>query len=111
MCNFGKKSIPEIHCESRGLLLFVVPNPDEVARLGEGVPGDMEPAGAGEELVCVLTTAQEVDQALELLRVAGADVGGAALKPLRLNDGFTVDGYALEVAGEIREALKGLVGE
>ena len=30
-------------------------------------------------------------------------------KPLRLNDGFTVDGYALEVANEIREALSGLV--
>ncbi len=51
LCNFGKKSIPEIHCESRGLLLFIVPNPDEVAGLAGGVPGDVEPAGAGEELV------------------------------------------------------------
>ena len=32
-------------------------------------------------------------------------------KPLHVDKDFTVDGYALEVAGEIREALKGLVGE
>ena len=48
-----------------------------------------------------------------LITVTRRDDGSLRLnfKPLRLNDGFTVDGYALEVAGEIREALKGLVGE
>ena len=48
-----------------------------------------------------------------LISVTRRDDGSLRLnfKPLRLNDGFTVDGYALEVAGEIREALKGLVGE
>ena len=30
-------------------------------------------------------------------------------KPLHVDKDFTVDGYALEVANEIREALKGLV--
>jgi len=53
-----------------------------VAGLAGGVPGDVEPAGAGEELVGVFTTAEERDETLELLRVAGADVGGAALKVL-----------------------------
>ena len=49
----------------------------------------------------------------QYITVTRRDDGSLRLnfKPLRLNDGFTVDGYALEVAGEIREALKGLVGE
>ena len=75
---YESKTSPQL----RGLLLFVVPNPDEVAGLAGGVPGDVEPAGAGEELVGVFTTAEERDETLELLRVAGADVGGAALKVL-----------------------------
>ena len=62
--------------------LLVIPYSDKVAGLGEGCPRDVEPAGAGEELVGVFTTAEERDETLELLRVAGADVGGAALKVL-----------------------------
>ena len=52
----------------------------------EGRPGDVEPAGAGQELVGQGMMTQEVDQALELLRVLGADVGGAALLVLRATD-------------------------
>ena len=64
------------------MLSFVVTDADEVAGRCEGGPGDVEPAGAGEELVGVSTTAEERDKTLELLRVVGADVGGAALKVL-----------------------------
>ena len=32
-------------------------------------------------------------------------------RPLHIDKGFAVDGYALEVAGELRRALKGLVEE
>ena len=37
----------------------VVPDPDVVAGLGVGVPGDVEPAGAGEELVGVRVHPEE----------------------------------------------------
>ena len=57
-------------------MLFIVTETDEVAGLGEGSPGDVEPVGAGEELVGELTSAEEVDKALELAGVFGADVGG-----------------------------------
>ena len=43
-------NIPEIF-ESRGLLLFVVSDADIVAGNAEGTPGDVEPAGTGQELV------------------------------------------------------------
>ena len=59
----------------RGVLLFVVPEADEVAGGGEGRPGDVEPAGAGQQLVGIGAVAEEIDQALELARVLGADVG------------------------------------
>ena len=67
--------------------LFVVPYPDLMAGLGEGTPGDVEPAAAGgQELVGVRMGAQEVDQAQELLRVLGAYVGSLACKVLRVAD-------------------------
>ena len=67
--------------------LFVVPYPDLMAGLGEGTPGDVEPAAAGgQELVGVRMGAQEVDQAVKLLRVLGADVGSLALQVLRVAD-------------------------
>ena len=31
------------------------------------------------------------------------------LKPMRVDEGFTVDGYAIGVCNELRQALKGLV--
>ena len=33
------------------------------------------------------------------------------LKPMRVDEGFTVDGYAIGVCNELRQALKGLVEE
>ena len=59
-------------------MLFIVPEADEVAGGGEGRPGDVEPAGASQQLVGVRAGAEEVDQALELSRVFGADVGSLA---------------------------------
>ena len=80
------KNIPAIPSELRGLLLLVVAEADEVAGLAGGVPGDVEPAGAGEELVGVFTTAEERYQALELRRVPWADVGGLAEHVLGILD-------------------------
>ena len=79
-------TIPEIHGESRGLLSFVVPYPDIVAGGTEGRPGDVEPAGAGEELVGQGVMAEEIDQTLEMLRVLGADVGSLAQEVLGTSD-------------------------
>ncbi len=79
-------TIPEIHGESRGLLSLVVPYPDIMAGRAEGRPGDMEPAGAGEELVGQGVMAEEIDQTLEMLRVLGADVGSLAQEVLRTVD-------------------------
>ena len=42
-----------------------------MAGRGEGVPRDVEPAAAGEELVGELPGLEEIDQALELGRVLG----------------------------------------
>ena len=50
----------------------------------EGIPGNVEPTGAGQELVGVFTGAKEVNKALELLRVTRANVGGLALQMLRV---------------------------
>ena len=52
----------------------------------EGFPRYMEPAGAGEELVGILTCLKERDELLELLRILGADVGGLALQVLGVLD-------------------------
>ena len=67
-------------------LLFVVPDSDVVTRWAEGIPGDVEPAVAGQELVGMFTGAKEVDQTLELLKVFGADVGGLAEQVLGVAD-------------------------
>ena len=45
---------------------FVVPDSDEVAGRGKGGTGDVEPAGAGEELVGTLVRLQELHEAVEL---------------------------------------------
>ena len=52
----------------------------------KGSPGDVEPAIAREKLVGEFVSLEEVDQALELLRVLGADVGGLAEEVLRVTD-------------------------
>ena len=53
---------------------------------GERVPGDVKPAGAGEELVSQIVSLEEVHEALELAGVLGADVGGLAKEVLRVLD-------------------------
>ena len=57
-----------------------------MAGWGEGVPGDVEPAGAGKELVGVGICTEKSDEALELLGIAGTDVGCLAEEVLRGRD-------------------------
>ena len=52
----------------------------------EGLPRDVEPAIAGQELVGVLRVLEEVDQKLELARILGADVGRLTREVLRVAD-------------------------
>ena len=52
----------------------------------EGIPRDVEPAGGGKELVGIFTGLEEGDEALELLRVFGADVGSLTKEVLRALD-------------------------
>ena len=52
----------------------VVAEADEVSGLGEGVPGDVEPGGARQELVGVGAGLKECHEALELGRILRADV-------------------------------------
>ena len=66
--SFCVKTIPVIQSDLRGVLLVVVSYPDKVAGGGEGRPGDVEPAGAGQQLVSIRAGAEEVDQTLELPR-------------------------------------------
>jgi hypothetical protein len=54
--------------------LFVITNPDVVAGRREGIPGDVEPAIAGKELVGVFADPQEFNEMPELRRVARSDV-------------------------------------
>ena len=53
---------------------------------GEGVPGNVEPVGGGEELVGIFTIAEECDEALELGGVLGADVGSLPQEVLGVLD-------------------------
>lgn len=57
-----------------------------MSRSAEGIPRDVKPAGAGQELVGIFTGLEEVDKALELLRVARANVGSLAKEVLRVLD-------------------------
>ena len=68
-----------------------------MAGLGERTPGDVEPAIAGEQLVGQIVSLEEIDQALELLRVARADVGSLAEEVLRVSD-TTHEGIDTRVA-------------
>ena len=67
-------------------MLFVISYPDVVSGDAEGSPGDVEPPVAGEELVGQIVSLEEGHEALELLRVLGADVGGLAEEVLRVTD-------------------------
>ncbi len=57
-----------------------------MAGRGEGSPGDVEPAAAREELVGQIVSLEEIYEALELLRVLGANVGSLAEQVLRVAD-------------------------
>ena len=64
-----------------------------MTRWAERTPTDVEPAIAREQLVGELVSLEEVDQALELLRLTGANVGSLAEQVLRVRDAthMTVD--------------------
>ena len=83
-------------------LLLIIPDVDIVSGYGEGRPRDVEPAGAGEELVGQGMGLQECDQALELGGIAGSDVGGLANEVLRVLDApdLSVHRLAAESAGD-----------
>ena len=58
---------------------FVIPYPDVVAGRGEGIPGDVEPAIAREQLVGVFADLQEFDELPELRGIFRTDVGSLSL--------------------------------
>ena len=64
----------------------VVAEADEVAGLGEGVPGDVEPGGARQQLVGVRRGLEECHEALELGRILRADIGSLTAEVLRSGD-------------------------
>ena len=66
--------------------LFIIPDPDILAGLGEGVPGDVKPGGGGEELVDEVVGLEEVNHTLKLSRIFGADIGGLTDEVLRVAD-------------------------
>ena len=78
----------------------------------EGRPGDVEPAGAGEELVGIFTIAEECDQTLELGGVMGADVGGLTEEVLGVLDAAneTIDTRVAEAGVDDDGTADGLAG-
>ena len=113
VCPHDKQRLPrnsELSCG--GLLLLVVIDADEVAGRSEGRPGDVEPTGAGEELVGKDLGFQERDQSLKLVGGFGADVGSAALKVLGVLDtaNESVDTRIAEAAGDDDGTAYGLAG-
>ena len=57
-----------------------------MAGLGEGSPGDVKPAIAGEELVGEVVASEEFHKPLKLFGIARADVGCLADEVLRVAD-------------------------
>ena len=55
-----------------------------MARLGERIPGNMEPGGCRKELVGEVVGLEEINKALELSRIFGADIGGLTDEVLRV---------------------------
>ena len=80
------------------LSLFVVADADVAAGRGERIPGNMEPVGAREELVGEGVGLEEVDQALELSRIFGADVSSLTNQVLGVahTADFAIDGLITE---------------
>ena len=83
-----------------------------MAGRAERTPRDVEPAGAGEELVGVFAGAEEVDQTLELARVLGADVGSLAEEVLGVLDATnqSVDARVTEAGVDDDGAADSLTG-
>ena len=67
-----------------GFLLCVIANPNIMSCLGEGVPRDVKPTIAGQELVSIGTDLQELHQMLELGRIFRSDVGSLTNEVLRV---------------------------
>ena len=67
-------------------ILAVIAEADEVAGLGERIPGDVEPGGAGQQLVGVGAGLKECHEALELGRILRADVSCLTAEVLRSGD-------------------------
>ena len=63
---------------------LVIADFDVVTGSGEGVPGDVKPAIARQELVGVFAFLQELHQSVELLRVFRADIGSLTEQVLRV---------------------------
>ena len=59
-------------------ILFVIPDADKVAGWGEGIPGDVKPARARQELVGVLPILQERHEFGELFGILRTDIGSLA---------------------------------
>ena len=78
--------------------LFIVPDADVMAGCGVGVPGDVKPGGAREKLVGEGVGLEEVDQALELSRIFGADVSSLTDEMLGVahTTDFAIDGLITE---------------
>ena len=66
--------------------LLVVTDPDVVAGRREGIPGDVEPAVAGKQLVGMLADLQEFNERPKLRRVFRPDIGSLAEKVLGSTD-------------------------
>ena len=66
------------------LFLFVIPDSDEAAGLGEGSPRDVEPTCGGQQLVGQFVRLEKAHKIKELAGVLGADVGSLALQMLRV---------------------------
>ena len=67
-------------------MLFVVACADVMAGRAGGVPGDVEPSVAGEQLVGERVTAEEIYEGLEAGGVLRAYVGGLSEQVLRVAD-------------------------
>ena len=91
---------------------FVVPDVDVVPGQAEGIPRDVKPARASQQLVGVFAMAQKVHQALELGGVLGADVGSLTLQVLGVTDTahLTVHGLAAEATIDNNRTTDGLAG-
>ena len=53
---------------------------------GEGIPGDVEPGGARQQLVGIGAGLEEIHEALELRGVLRADIGSLTAEVLRTAD-------------------------